>query len=287
MGFDIPKAPNVSLDDKINGIIEDIENPCFAPWYVYLRLAKKPLFNAVIALLLFGFDDVIRGYFRPAPLRAKPHMRRGRPRIPRRPGLPEIGEWVGRNLPGAAEAAGRRISAGQSILWMLDGVAQRGLWYWLVLDVSTDFVYGWASAVQESEFCRKQNIPFCHWKSVPDANWFSPANAWTTIGTTILVNCKEPATSQNGSFWAGNLPFNAIVAAKMTPLSDPPGKFEIRIGVTNQPKVIYNTDDNPLTLENQLVAKEFSHQSPILAQYRTNGGVFKGEVDCICQATHS
>src|SRR5690606_41018058 len=48
----------------------------------------------------------------------------------------------------------RKVSQGVRALWFIDGVIQRLLWWWLVIDLTTDFLYEWTSLVNESIYCR-------------------------------------------------------------------------------------------------------------------------------------
>ncbi len=159
-------AKNPDLVDKVNGIVKFLEDPCDAPWLVYLELAKEPLGRVVIALLSFGLDDVIRGYFRPKGLRSGRHGRRRRrppPRfgafgraLRRIPGLgDDVGDMLGKRLPGGERVRGRQVNQGVKFLWKVDGVLQRVLWWWLVIDLTATFFYEWTSLIQKSEFCQK------------------------------------------------------------------------------------------------------------------------------------
>lgn len=156
--------------DKVNGIVRFIEDPCDAPWLLYIELARKPFGKMVLTLLTFGLLDVIRAYFRPKGLRSG-RKGRGRRRPPPRPGslrrilgkIPglgqDTGEMVGKWLPGGERVRGRQVSQGVKFFWLVDGVLQRLLWYWLIIDVTATFFYEWTSLIQQSEFCAAQ-APF-------------------------------------------------------------------------------------------------------------------------------
>lgn len=147
------KAPGYL--DKIQAILKLVENPCDEPWTVYLELAIEPLFNVVVALLTFGMDDVIRGYFRPKNLRSGRHLRRGKRGKRFKGGIPELGEEIGKKLPGAEWQRNRIVTHGVKVMWLIDGVLQRALFWWMVADLSIDFFYDWASAIFETEQCEK------------------------------------------------------------------------------------------------------------------------------------
>lgn len=166
-------APRPSFGDKVNGIVDFIEDPCGAPWLVYIELAKEPLRKALLTWITFGLTDVMRGYFRPRSARGRRH---GRPRGkgstklgPLRlaaasiPGLgDDLGNFVGKIIPGADDLNQRHVSQGVKNLWIIDGVIQRGLWWWLVIGVTTDFLYEWTSLIQASVFCQRTFHGSCY-----------------------------------------------------------------------------------------------------------------------------
>ena len=147
---------------QVNGIIRFVEDPCSAPWSVYARSLYPAIGNLAIALLMFGFDDVVRGYFRPhgiySPTRTG--RRRGRSRFARaaRKGIPEIGEMIGHNLPGAQLVKGRGVSTKVAMLWAFDGVLQRIMFWWMILDVTTEFFYEWTTLIAQSRECQLDRL---------------------------------------------------------------------------------------------------------------------------------
>jgi len=135
-----------------NGIVRLIENTCDDPWTVYVESAFPALGQAFLTIIAFGMDDVMRGYFRPTKsLRSLRHGRRGRKGGKKGPkGIPEVGETIGKKLPGADHFRNRPVVQGVKMLWVVDNVVQRGLWYWLIFDVINNFFYDWATAIMES-----------------------------------------------------------------------------------------------------------------------------------------
>lgn len=148
--------------DRVNSVIKFFEDPCQAPWSVYFELALPPLGHAAITLLTFGLDDVFRGYFRPKGVYAlkRTWRRRPRTRLGRalRRGVPELGELVGRNLPGAERAAARGVTAGARGLWLFDGVLQRYLFWWMIIDVLIDTLYEWTTLIAKTEYCKLDRL---------------------------------------------------------------------------------------------------------------------------------
>ena len=147
----MPRPPGII--DRVNYVIESLNNPCNAPWAVYLETAGPAALDALIALVCFDFLDIIRWLFRPAGIRSGRHLGRGRrgKKRPRRAGLPTRAL---RKLPGVSALQNRKVTNGVRTLWVIDGIGQRLLWWWLVIDVATGFLYNWTSAVRKTEFCQ-------------------------------------------------------------------------------------------------------------------------------------
>jgi hypothetical protein len=159
------RAPAPGYLDKVNYIIDFWMEPCEAPLLVYLELAREPAGEAVLTWFDFDLFDILRGWLRPVHgIYGRPTKRRGkRPRpkgklgwlLSRIPRLTEdIGNWIGKQIPGAESNKARKISQGVKFLWIVDGFLQRGFLYWLIADITIDFAYQWATAMNESIWCQ-------------------------------------------------------------------------------------------------------------------------------------
>jgi len=141
---------------EVQSVVKFFEDPCQAPWTVYLELAVAPAGHVVMELLSFGLDDIVRGFFRPKGL----YRRQRTGRLARKLGkyfeIPEIGEMIGAHLPFADIVKSRKISNGVRFMWIVDGVLQRVLFWWMVADLLTDFLYEWTSAINRTEFCHSR-----------------------------------------------------------------------------------------------------------------------------------
>jgi len=198
--------------DKVNYVIKSWTQPCEAPWYIYVETLFPALLEAFITLMLFGWDDVARGYFRPPQKRGSRHRRRGKKRKPRPLRIPEWGEEIGKRLPGSKKARGRKYSQAGLTLWAIDSALQRGLFWWLVADVTIDLAYNWTSLLYETEWCkgtaagrfsyhtdelnvRPPNIFFNAHYNVEDYE-FGPPFWLHTKGVTGAVPCHVSAAMQ-------------------------------------------------------------------------------------------
>lgn len=132
--------------DRVNFAYKYLFNTCELPFMAYFELGREPAGRAALALLSFGMDDLIRSYFRPAGLRTRRHGRKGR-KNRKLPGIPEVSDIVAEKLPGYEEVKGRKVSDGVRMLWKIDAIGQRALYYWMLADVIGDFAYDWTTAI--------------------------------------------------------------------------------------------------------------------------------------------
>jgi hypothetical protein len=152
----MPRQP--SWIDKVNFIRFYVSNPCNFPWMVYIETALPAAGKAIWQLVEFGLLDVVRGFFRPKSIRSGRHGRKRRRGPGGKAAIPEVAEVVASKLPGAEAVASREVSQGVKALWRIDGFTQRILYYWMLVDVFTDFWYNWVSAIVEDSETYCQDI---------------------------------------------------------------------------------------------------------------------------------
>ncbi len=270
----MPRVP--TFFNKVNAIVKFVQNPCNAPWTIYFETALPAAGEAILTLLDFGFDDVVRGALRPRGLRSGRHLRRGRRGRRGGAGIPEIGELIGAALPGSQEAKGRKVTQGVKNLWLVDGVLQRILWYWLVVDVSVNFFYNWASAIQETEFCSSQGVGAALAISPDEVGFFSVANSFTTVPTNEVQYATGAADARFASHGNGGKPFTATTTIEATIVPPSVGFIEIRETGGNQFGQHIHQDSTDENGVHSIVVNSNSTGPPIKFSYRTNGGVFVG-----------
>lgn len=155
--------------EGMNAVTNFVEYGCYPHWTVWVDTFLPALGTAILQIISFGYMDILRGYFRPTnvrglggktrvPTRGKRNKpgKTGRPN--RIPAIPEVGNEIGKALPGSQFFQGRKVTGWERRIWIVDGFTQRILWYWLVADVGEKFVVNWTTAIMESEACRKPNL---------------------------------------------------------------------------------------------------------------------------------
>ena len=122
-------------------------------WQLLAELAREPLGEAFLALIVPSATDVIRAYTRPKGLRTGGHLKRIERRGRRILRLEDTSEIIGKRMPGYELLHGRKVPGGAKFLWEIDGLIQRGFWYWLIADVVHDFLIDWSTIPLRSEDC--------------------------------------------------------------------------------------------------------------------------------------
>ena len=155
----MPRPPvDPGFFDKVNYVIDAWSRPCDAPWYIYVETLWPAALKAFITLATFGWDDVARGYFRPRGLQGPRRSGKGRRRGRGLRGPPELGDALGRSLPGADEVKGEKWSNLSKTLWRIDSQVQLGLFAWLVADVTNDFAYNFTSVLYQTVWCQASTL---------------------------------------------------------------------------------------------------------------------------------
>jgi len=184
-----------------NSMVDMYEFTCDGDWWLYVESLLPAVGDMFLVLLEFGWDDIARGFLRPTGLRARPTFRMAR-RAARRLKfeIPEIGELIGRNLPGAKIIKGRNVGGFQRFLWKADSLAQQALWYWLLVDIVKDFGYQYISTVYTSRRCHfGQN---CQWVHEIDGGGFGWSSGWRTLPLDVWMHPRPECVNSVGStFW--------------------------------------------------------------------------------------
>lgn len=233
---------SVSTFDKINYIVKTLSDPCDEPWLLYAELAIPAFGEAILMILGFGLDDVVRGWARPKGFKTRKQRRRLLTKIEKAgkfgriirfiPGLGfDIGNTIGRLLPFAAAARTRKVSQGIRNLWIIDGVLQRVLWWWLIADVTIDFFYAWTSLMEKAGRCETQGMSTLFWQGGGTPLPLGDAWAVTVGGTTIKCRGAFSPGCDRTSLPAGKWSVVTTATIRNNSASfDGDGQIGIRIG---------------------------------------------------------
>jgi len=134
----------------VNNVIFLWQNPCAIRPSAYFQTLFPAAGTALVTFFAFGWDDVLRGALRPRGAycgRRKQKKPRARPGILRQWLTDDVGNNIGKHIPGSKTIRARNTSSGVNFLWRLDGVLQRGLFWWMVADIVDDFFINWTTGI--------------------------------------------------------------------------------------------------------------------------------------------
>lgn len=163
---DRPYIPNI--ERRIQFIIDALIDPCDAPITVYFKLFWPAFRRLVLQWYITDLKQVFTSWLRPALFavegRSKRHWGGGKKNkrgwFWRRIGTVvsfDLGEFIGKHLWGGEEIRSRALPPGAGYLWILEGIIQRLLFYMMVLDLLTEFLYAWGSSVMATAYCQARD----------------------------------------------------------------------------------------------------------------------------------
>lgn len=151
----MPKPPGII--DKANYIVKFIEDPCVAPWTVYVETALEAAGDLVLGYATPSPQDVLRFYVKPRSARSRGKFLRDVEEAGEEEEelglLPDVNEVIGTLLPFSDRLAESAVHDKISWFWALDGVLERVLWYWFLAEMLEDFLFDWTTALNKTEYC--------------------------------------------------------------------------------------------------------------------------------------
>ena len=224
----MPRPPGII--DRVNYVVESFNNPCEAPWAVYVETALPAALDALIAVVCFDIGDVLRFVFRPATTRSSRHI--GRKKKGQHGRKPKgIRAKLAAKLPAFERLQQRKLSQGVRTLWVIDGIGQRLLWWWLVADVASGFLYNWTSMVYKSEACQMALSPGYALRENVD-QLFAAIQIWPDVGYIDLDYQKGNVGAEAFSFGAGSGEFHVVASVSVENTTNQDTDAELRINLS-------------------------------------------------------
>lgn len=149
---------------SLNTIQTLVESTCEDKWEVLIQTALPAAGDALYILFTPDPGEIIENYLQPRGRRGDAKRARrgygtrlatryGALRWFQRVGIPDIDAIIGHKLPGRDFFRGRQAGGIERAFWWSIDRVDRLLWYWMLLDLSGNFVVEWASGIMESRFC--------------------------------------------------------------------------------------------------------------------------------------
>lgn len=156
-----------NIPDRINYVVDHWADPCDAPFMIYVKTAWPALLE-VLWLYYFVFDwkQLIAGWVRPARAMARRRSQKKRGGGAKRGRHPnwmrrvfgriigfDLSEFLGKKLNVFIDLENRKVSAGVVTLWIFEGVIERALYWYMIADLASLFLYRWTSNLYRTGYC--------------------------------------------------------------------------------------------------------------------------------------
>lgn len=209
---------------RINTVADFIADPCHAPIMVYIKTAEPFLAQAFMEFFSFSPLNMVFSSWAPRGARdCRGRRRRRRGRFRWR-GLPDHENTVGKWLKSGESRQHIRQGTRVAMFYAFGRAVQMFAFWWLVIDITLDFLYRWTSAMVETEFCQATRFGRATRTSIL---WTSPLGGGTwTMGTTGDSSATSPGNlfpgavgnAENPVKWVvdGNVGNNASVSQTVT-----------------------------------------------------------------------
>lgn len=199
-----PNPPG--LEEKLPFIWRELIDPCDAPITVWLECMWDPLFQLILEwyaldiwqILVTAAREISLGGFRRTGrhgMRAKKGKRGFWRDLPGKVLSFDPNEFLGKLLTGGDELVSEPPGLWKWRFWAVFGIIERLQFWYFVLEVVSDFLYRWMSAVAETKYCQARD----------DAIFFSdqPGNVSVGIFGWVATNTTPPQKMRNLSFYNG------------------------------------------------------------------------------------
>ena len=232
--------------DRVNFVVEMWNNPCDVPWVVYIETALPAALDAFIAVICFDIGDVLRFVFRPANLRSGRHSRGGRKgRHGRKP--KGIRVRLTNKMPAFKALTQRRVTQGVKNLWIIDGIGQRLMWWWLVVDIATFTAYNWTSAIYKTERCQMGLGPGGFLRESDDGTYISLLG-WNNVGFADLKYRTGSIVTEPFAWSCGPGVYNVVTGLNVENVGTSIVSVQLRVVWQGTPPLKTDWSD-PATLE--------------------------------------
>lgn len=233
----MPRPPGII--DRVNYVVDSWNNPCDLPWMVYVETALPAALEALIAVVCFDIADVVRFIFRPANLRSGRHGSRGKKgQHGRKP--KGLRARLAVKLPEFSKLQQRKVSQGVRTLWVIDGIGQRLLWWWLVADVTTGFLYNFTSMIYKTEVCQMAAAPGSLLRQITFIQ-FAAITGWNSVSYPTLRYQNGSASSNNAAFAVGPGNWSVVASLDCTNIHHSAQEIEIRVCIQRSTGIEYFT----------------------------------------------
>lgn len=137
----LPTETKAGFIEQVNFVVAVYQSECQNHWSVYLETFTPAFLEFLVGITDFDEGDVLRFIFRPKGLKRGGHLKAG-----------GLRRFAGK-IAGLKQLQGRKYTNGVRNLWIFDTALQKLFFWWMVVDLVTQFVYRWTSLAFERAQC--------------------------------------------------------------------------------------------------------------------------------------
>lgn len=166
MTSDIPTG----LFDQINYVTDLWQDPCLAPWHVYVETALPHALELFVNATTFGgadlasqasgfFEEVVEGIADPGGTGGSRKGKRGRIRGRYRNPLMRAPDAVAKRVPGFQQAQKLTDNDGGRTFFTFYNVFERAQLYWFLANLTRDNFVEWTTSLYQTPWCQDAGKP--------------------------------------------------------------------------------------------------------------------------------
>lgn len=133
-------GPTAPLTGELNYIVNYFFNGCRTPWDVVIETAQEPAGEIALSLLMFGWEDIVKSFWRPKGLRQYRHGRKKRKKG-KGGGLPQINDIIAEGLDPHNDVFGPLHNDNLKIWWELENTIERVSYTIMIWDLIETFAF--------------------------------------------------------------------------------------------------------------------------------------------------
>lgn len=137
----IPDPTQSNFFEQVNYVTTLLSSECENNWITYAETFDIAAIEFLVGITEFDEGDVARFIFRPKGLKRGGHLKSGRLRR------------AAGKVPGLKQLQGRKYSNGVRNLWIFDTTLQKVFFWWMLVGLSTDFLYRWTTLATGKASC--------------------------------------------------------------------------------------------------------------------------------------
>lgn len=271
---------------RLNFVWKQLMDPCDAPITVWAWAFWPAFKHLVLAWYAIDIKQIVRTAVRPKfrafSLRGRSHF--GGREKGKRPGGKggkfnplefDPSGWIGDQLNPYDEWPGFGPAPGELWVWSIIDIFERVAYYWMVLDLGSEFLYEWASGVASSSYChaRDDAVLLATAPGYPLLGIFG----WDAMGILNAVKMRHIAFFNGFGAAADFGPGTVLATCHGENLDGFPGAYiEIRVRCLTGPRAGYlnmlHQDVEPFGSADMAISVDFNGGEVWIGEIKVNGG---------------